>query len=226
MNCAEVNQHFEAALDEALDAETKKSLMLHVRTCSSCQAAWTQMQALRSVLQASALPAPSSALDERVMRAFNRSHGPRAVARLRWWQPLASGSISIPRPIFASGLVVFALALALATYVGRLTATQISVASLPPTVKEIAVPAPPQIVYLPVKVGQENREHTSFNAPKHSPMPRRTKPENSLRQTGTHPPERFMLVSTTGANYTTNATLNGFEPLPSATVRVIKGKGE
>ena len=227
MNCVEVNQHLESAFDEALEPEMKKAVMLHLRTCSSCQAGWDEMQALRSVLQGSSLPAPSASLDERVLRAFNQAHLPRTKASL-WWQRLIYGSINIPRPVFAAALVVFALALALATYIGRLTARPFSVATLPTAIDTDnikVVPQPPQIIYVPVKA-QRGIEHQAPHVAQRSSITRRIKPENSLRPTPAQPLESFTLVSATGANYTTNARLKGFEPLTSATVRVIKGRGE
>jgi anti-sigma factor RsiW len=228
MNCVEVNRKLEAALDDALDRETKTALMLHTESCASCRDGWEEMRALKAILQSSAQPVPSASLDERVMRAFNQSHGPRTEPRARGWRTLLFGSINIPKPIFAAALILFAVALILAARIGSLSSTQISVAPLPPTLSNVNAPgpSPPQIVYVPVRVEPEVRKPASTRAPKRSLMPGRAPAGDAPGQRQAQPLESFTLVSAAGTNYTTNSTLKGFEPLPTATVRVIKGRGE
>jgi anti-sigma factor RsiW len=227
MNCVEVNRKLEAALDDALDRETQKALMLHTESCASCRTGWDEMRALKAILQSSVQPEPSASLDERVMRAFNQSHGPRREPRARGWRNLLFGSINIPKPIFAAALILFAVALALAARIGRLSSTQISVAPSPQTLSEVVAPGPSQqIVYVPVRVEPEVRKPAPPRAPKRSLTPGRAPAGDAPRQRQARPLESFTLVSAAGTNYTTNSTLKGFEPLPTATVRVIKGRGE
>jgi hypothetical protein len=226
MNCVEVNQKLEAALDEALDRETQKAVMLHTESCESCRADWDEMQALRSVLRSSEEPVPSASLDERVMRAFDQSHEARPDNGARVWRSLLFGSINIPKPIFAVALILFAVAIALAARIGRLSSTQISVAPQPSTIAETVAPAPlPQIIYVPVKI-ENDALYVSSGAPKRPRMTRRTPSKASPVRRREQPLESFTLVSAAGTNYTTRSTLKGFEPLQTATVRVIKGRGE
>jgi hypothetical protein len=235
MNCAEANRHLEGALDGALTDETEKALRLHLGACPSCSAALAGLQALSYTLRVSPELAPSAALDERVMAAFNRAHRPQphAPRAVSWWRGLIYGSIKVPKPVFAAALMVFALSLALAAYVGRLTSTQIAAAPQPPTFAEVFAPARPQVVYVPVGSGRDV-------TPPPTPPPAPTTGVRSKRAlTARRPPRRagseriqaqrlesFMLVSAGGTNYTTNTKLRGFEPLPTATVRVLKGRGE
>ncbi|HKS29328.1 MAG TPA: hypothetical protein VJS44_15975 [Pyrinomonadaceae bacterium] len=232
MNCAEVKEHLEAALDGAAEPELEKLLMLHVGKCPQCQSSWDEMQALKAMLRAGVEPLPSPALDARVMRAFERKHK-AGEAATPWWKSFFSGSVSIPRPAFALLLAAFVIGLVVMLQLGRMTATRILLE--PPDVNQSAAAAQPpaRIVYVPVVDARD------ASAPKQ--LPAVATPEPSLRRTARtrrqkgeaetvasqrQPLESFTAVTATDTNYSTKATLAGFEPVANATVRVIKGRGE
>lgn len=224
MNCAEVKEQFETAFDGALAPELEKGLMLHVRGCSSCQTAWDAMQSLRSMLRASTISAPSHALDHRVMEAFNRAHREEARA---WWHRFVFGTIALPKPAFALALIAFASLLALALYVGRLTATPIQVTTRLANTAEAAAPLSQRIIYVPVEAAR-SPQTISSTASSRPRTPRRTIPTGTVAQkpSATRPLENLLMVSSSGTDYATKATLRDFQPLEAASVRVIKGRGE
>ena len=226
MNCAEIKEQLGAMLDAALAPELEKVIMLHVSTCSSCQDEWDRAQALRSVLRASPPPVPSASLDARVMEAYYQSRAPRREAR-GWWQRLAFGSISVPKPAFALILIAVASALAVALQIGRLMATPIIVTmSAPATIDGTTTASPPpQIVYVPVEQVRKSRD-ASTDLSKRTPVARRLRSVHAAGQTSARSLENSMVISSIGTSYATEATLKDFEPLTNATVRVIKGKGE
>lgn len=225
MNCAEIKEQLGAVLDAALAPELEKAIMLHVSTCSSCQDEWDRAQALRSVLRASPQPVPSASLDARVMEVYYQSRAPRREAR-GWWQRLAFGSISIPKPAFALILIAVASALAVAIQIGRVMATPIIVTmSAPSPIEGTTAAPPPQIVYVPVEQVRKARD-VSTGLSKRTSVARMLRSVNAAGQTSTRPLKNSMVISSIGTSYATEATLKDFEPITNATVRVIKGKGE
>jgi hypothetical protein len=223
MNCAEVKQHFEAAFDQALTPELERALRLHMGACPSCQSAWDELQILRSVLQSSSIAAPSSSLDARVMSAFHQAHHEPAPA---WWRRFVFGTISLPRPAFALAVMAFVLLLVLALYIGRLTATPILLTTLPPAAAVASPPTPQQFVYVPVRA-ERNARTIAPPSIRRTPATRSTSSPAAPLSTGEpRQLENFTVVTDTGTNYATKATLKGFEPVETASVRIIKGREE
>ena len=226
MNCEEINKQLGDVLDGAVDPEMETVVMRHISTCSSCQNEWERIRAVRSILRATEAPMPPASLDARVMGAFYKTRIGRSEAPGNWWQRLVFGSIRIPKPAFALIVVAFASALALALQMGRTKQTPLVVTVPTPMTVEVPAPAPPpQIVYVPIE-SVRSAQDAAPRAPKRQLVARATKARRPLMQTPESPLENTTVVTVSGTNYSTKATLKDFEPITNATVRVMKGRGE
>lgn len=222
MNCNEIKESFNELLDGILAPAYRDTLETHLTACSACRAELERMQMLRMLLRADETPLPSVSLDERVMRAFRERHGAADVNRA-WWHRLVRSSLNIPAAALAMLVLTFATAL-VAFRLGEISATSIVITSQSSTYPPVALPTPlpratdtllPTVRY--VRVTKFVAVATSA---KHAPV-RRASRKSEIDS----PPrlESAMLLSGSGADLSTTVRLEGFEPVQSATPRILEG---
>ncbi|MBC8030625.1 MAG: zf-HC2 domain-containing protein [Pyrinomonadaceae bacterium] len=228
MNCNEARQNLEPALDGALDEAAQRLLREHVSTCALCKERLAQLEAVRALLREAAPTSPSESLDARVMGSFRKHHAARsdgraAAIRLR---DLFFGSLRVPVPIMGMLLVAVVAIVLLAYRTGKQNAQQIVVNAAPaasehlqtsdspgevdktvPVDKTIPVPATAKLVQASASRYRSNR------------LPARVKSEVTEQ-----PLQSSTVITSNSTNYSTVAVLKGFEPLPIATARIIKGE--
>jgi hypothetical protein len=226
MNCNEARQNLEPALDRALDDKAQRLLHQHVSTCALCKERLAQLEAVRALLREAAPTSPSESLDARVMGSFRKHHaagsdGRAAAIRLR---DLLFGSLRVPVPIMGM-LLIAVVAIALLAYrTGKQNAQQI-VVNPPPSASErlqvsdapgektvavdktVPAPATARIVQASASRYRRNRFPASV--------------KNEVTQ---QPLQSSTVITSNSTNYSTVAVLKGFEPLPIATARIIKGE--
>lgn len=237
MNCTEVRQDLEALLDNALDETSRHSVELHLASCHSCRGRLDHLRSLETVLREnSAINVPAS-LDRRVLTSFNARHALVESGASRWRNAF-SGSFRIPAPVFGLFLLMALGAVAVSYWVGKQNATSIVVAA-PPT------PAPAQVAK-PIDRGtpidQQVDQQAEHQARRHEPdhrqtviaTPKKTAASASKRiplsaqartiaRAGTQQLRSSTTINANSATYSTVASLQGFEPLTTATARIIKG---
>ncbi len=227
MNCKEAQQNLEAALDGAIDVAAQRRLHEHVSTCVSCKERLAQIEGVRSLLRESTSTAPSESLDARVMRSFRRHHAPGTESRagVNRWRDLFLGSLRVPVPIVAMLLIAMVAMVLMAYRTGKQNAQYVVVNSPAPAEPSPAgnatvhvdrpgqvheKPMPPAIATIvPVSTTRNRRNRSSArvkNVPTEQPIKSST------------------VVSSDNTSYSTIAVLKGFEPLPLATARIIKGE--
>src|SRR6185503_12439714 len=124
VNCIEFDEQIALLLDGVADPTLERALRNHVSSCQACAALLKDMQGVRTLLQKSVVPAPSDALDARVMRGFQNRQLSFA-APLPWWREL----LRIPRPALAMSLLTVVFALLLGIGIGRMSVRPASGAS-------------------------------------------------------------------------------------------------
>lgn len=224
MNCDDIDRQMDAMLDGALDQQAEYEIKAHLSFCPTCQSKWEQRTGLRSLLQKVSTSAPSESLESRVMSAFYKKHASATSFWTKWsLLPLLTGPA---KPVFAMILIaVMMAALAGAFILGRVTATQI-VVTAPPTLTASSPSAPPST---PSESGVERRERAQFRTGaernrSRQPVHRTAVGKSGARRSTANPLESFATVSPSGTNYSTKASLDGFEPFRDAKARVVKGE--
>lgn len=119
MKCEEVKPLIEEFYDNNLKPDLKLKIEQHISDCQLCKIDFARLQKLSFVLQKSPLPPPSTALDKRIFQEFSLEHESRRAPKAGWWQKLFTGSIAIPKPVFAATVIVIALGLILSNWLGR-----------------------------------------------------------------------------------------------------------
>jgi len=228
MNCNEAQQNLEPALDGALDDAARRLLHKHVSTCGLCKEKLAQLEGVRAFLRKAAPTIPSESLDARVMGAFRRHHAarPRRRADASRLRDLFLGSLRVPVPIMAI-LLIAVIAIVLVAYrTGKQNAQYI-----------VVNPPPPRSEQLPasdatVEVHRTHPVYKTVPAPaiariiqSSSSGYRRDRSSARFKKDVTEHPIKSSTVITSGStSYSTVAVLKGFEPLPTATARIIKSE--
>lgn len=228
MNCNQAQQNLEPALDGALDDAAHRLLHKHVSICGLCKEKLAQLEGVRALLGQAAPTTPSESLDARVMGSFRRHHGAKADARAgaNRLRNLFLGSLRVPVPIMAMLLVGVVAIVLLAYRSGKQNARFIVVDSVPspsaplqvrevpsdidktvPVDKTVLVKATEKIVRAPVGGYRRNRSLAGFK-----------------KEVTEHPIKSSTVITSGSTSYSTVAVLKGFEPLPTATARIIKGE--
>lgn len=224
MNCVDIDNQMDALLDGALDRQAEPEIKAHLSFCPTCQSKWEQRTGLRSLLQKVATSAPSESLESRVMSAYYKKHASGTFVRVKWRALLLP--LSISKPAFAMILLAVMMAALMGAFVlGRVTATQIVMPALP-TLTVSSASAPPSKT---PESGVARRERALFRTGalrnrSRRPVHRTANVESVARTSRVNPFESFATVSPSGTNYSTRASLDGFEPLKDAKVRVVKGE--
>lgn len=223
MNCVEFEEQVALLMDGIASSTLERALKAHVSACRSCSTRLKEMQDVRTLLRKSVIPAPSDALDARVMRGFQNRTTSFAASQ-PWWRGGIFDSFPVPKPALALSLAAVFVALLAGIVIGRMSVTG------------RMAPPPPPTAFTAVPVSSEPKHEK----PSEDPMlPRQPRPllaseihRPSSRKGAktvmarTKPLESLTVVSPSGANYTTTATLDGFEPVTGARLRVIRGGDE
>ena len=225
MNCNEARQNLEPALDGALEMAAQRLLDKHVATCALCKERLAQLEGVRALLREAAPTTPSESLDARVMGSFRRHHATRPGTRpgARRLRDLLLGSLRVPVPIMAMVLIAVMAIVWVAYRTGKGDAQYIVVN--PPRSEQLPASDAPVEVH---------RTHPVYTVPA-PPIARLVKPSsNSYRRNRSsapaknerteHPIKSSTVVTSKSTSYSTLAVLKGFEPLPIATTRIIKGE--
>ena len=219
MNCVDFDEQVALLLDGVASPVIEHALRDHLSKCDSCAARLAQMQDVRTLLRKSVIPGPTDSLDERVMRAFG-NRNPSFQAAQPWWRGGVPDFFRAPNRALALSLAAVFVALLAGIAIGRMSVTQ-QIASPAPTAASTVVATSPQ----PKNEGTSEsptlpHQHLPLLASEtHRPSSR--KGVNAAR-VRTKPLESLTVVSPSGANYTTTANMNGFEPVTGARLRVIK----
>lgn len=221
MNCTDVRQDLEALLDNALDDTRRQSIESHLASCHTCAGRLAHLQSLERALRENyAIKVPAS-LDQRVFSSFNARHA-RAETGASGWRKLFFGAFHVPAPVFGLFLLTAIGAVAVSYWIGKQNATSIVVAA-PSTPAEVKT-------QIAVATRGDQARHDKPDE-RQTDIATRRKPALPVKKTSlsaqTAPGTQQLRSSTTitakSATYSTIASLQGFEPLTSATARIIKG---
>lgn len=225
MNCNEARQNLEPALDGALTEAALRSVQAHVTTCALCGEKLERLEAVRALLREAPLASPSESLDARVMRSFhkhhaNRSSGQAALTRLRG---LFLGSLHVPVPILAMFLIAVVGIVLLAYRTGKQNAPQIVINREPIDSERVEVDGARDASKKTAVVDQ------TVSAPSSPPIATTRYRKNRVpaaikNRVAKQSVESSTIITSTSTTYSTLADLKGFEPLPIATARIIKGE--
>jgi hypothetical protein len=221
MNCQEINSQLGALLDKALEPAQATTVRRHLGHCAECQNELERLRALKTALQSIEPPMASSRLDERVMAAFRLHHQPwRAISEVSGWRAWLFNSFAPPKPALALIGALLVGTAALAYKAGEIMGMRLT----PPAVVYNQA-APPQpaiesmgVIYIKTPGGRP-RPNSQPGAPLAQTEP--VKPAGA--QAAVSQIETRTYASDTGIDYATSATLENFEPVKDAGVRVIKG---
>jgi anti-sigma factor RsiW len=220
MNCTEVRHDLEALLDNAVDEPGRHSIELHLASCHLCRSQLDHLRSLGRVLREnSAINVPAS-LDRRVISSFNARHAVRETGA-SGWRNVFLRSLRIPAPVFGLFLLTAVGAVAVSYWIGKQNATSIVVAAPPaPAQVENPIARGTPVDHQAGRHEPEQRQTTVVTfrrtAPKRIPLSDQAKPSpQPLRSSTT--------INASSATYSTVASLQGFEPLITATARIIKG---
>jgi len=226
MNCQEINSQLGALLDQELEPAQASMAQRHLRHCMDCQDELEKIRALKTALQSVESPDVPAQLDERVMSAFllERSQG-SVVNKAPGWRAWIFNSFAIPKPALALIGALLVGTAALAYKAGEIRGARLQVITPPaPVYGQYAQPPaiePVRVVYVKTSGGcsHSNSGPSAIHAQNRSVRPAGAQAAVSQFETQTY-------ASEAGIDYTTRATLENFEPVKDAGVRVIKGENQ
>jgi anti-sigma factor RsiW len=223
MNCTEVRQDLEALLDKALDDTRRQSIELHLTSCHTCRGGLAHLQSLERALRENYTVNVPASLDQRVFSSFNARHARGETGSSRW-RKLFLGSFRIPAPVFGLFLLTAIGAVAVSYWVGKQNATSIIV-SAPPPPAEVNNPIVrgPSIDHQASRPKTDERQTSIATRRKTAALPSKHIPLSAQTRAGTQQLRSSTTINANSATYSTVASLKGFEPLTSATARIIKG---
>jgi len=223
MNCQEINSQLGALLDHELEPPQASMAQRHLRHCMDCRDELEKIRALKTALQSVESPDVPARLDERVMSAFllkRRQDG--GVNKAPGWRVWIFNSFAIPKPALALIGALLVGTAALAYKAGEIRGARLQVNTPPaPVYGPYARPPatePVRVVYVKTSGGcsRPNSGPSAIHAQNGSVRPAGAQAAVSQFETQTY-------ASEAGIDYTTRATLENFEPVKDAGVRVIKG---
>jgi DNA-binding FrmR family transcriptional regulator len=223
MNCQEINSQLGALLDQELEPAQASMAQRHLRHCMDCQDELEKIRALKTALQSVESPDVPAQLDERVMSAFllERRQG-SVVNKAPGWRAWIFNLFAIPKPALALIVALLVGTAALAYKAGEISSARLQVITPPaPVYGQYAQPPAIEsvrVVYVKTSGGcsRPNSDPSAIHAQNRSVRPAGAQAAVSQFETQTY-------ASEAGIDYTTRATLENFEPVKDAGVRVIKG---
>lgn len=139
MRCEEVSLMIEDFHDEQLDLPSKNLLEEHLISCSNCSSHLKQLRELSNLIHNSVIPMPSPALAQNLRKEFESHY----LKPSPLWRQLFFGSVSIPKPILATAIILIVMSLIGANLLGRNSAYLDNAGSLP---NSVVVSSTPEIV--------------------------------------------------------------------------------
>ncbi|MBO0859141.1 MAG: zf-HC2 domain-containing protein [Chloracidobacterium sp.] len=227
MSCQEIISQLGALLDQELEPAQASTAQRHLMHCTECHGELERLRALKKAMQSVEPPADLARLDERVMKAFRLQHGrARAICKVSGWRAWIFNSFAIPKPALASIVALLIGTAALAYKAGEITGIRSQVVT-PPALAYGVSAAPPQapdpahVVYIKTPGGcsRSNSLPSAMRAQKGST-------KSAGAQAAVPRFENQAYASEEGIDYRTKATLENFEPVKDAGVRVIKGDNQ
>jgi len=140
MKCIEVEKQIDSLLDGEVSSVIREEVEHHFKECRICGQTHEKLRAVNELLM-KPIPVPDpKRLDEFVMDAFYRHQNKKQEIKetVGWWTALSRLS-RIPKTAMALGALLFATSVGLAFQLGRITATDIQVAS--PQTEKVSQPA-------------------------------------------------------------------------------------
>ena len=219
MNCIETKKNIESLLDGELDADLKNAVEHHLWICSTCRELREQTVSLSGLLQASRAALPSADFDKRMMKSFKNHHASS------WsWRRMIFGAMVIPKPAFATLLILMVAGLWLAFQIGKISSTIISMTSPSVNANEILVPAETtiQTVLVEVPVIKEKTVTRTIYVREQ----RNNKNEKNIKSKFSADSRRnnlpFYSSTVADIGYFTDVSLKGFEPSAEINAKIIK----
>jgi len=222
MNCTETQKNIEALLDGELSEHEKEAAEHHLWLCPPCLELREQAASLSKLLQTAAVAAPPAELERRLIKSFQQHHAPVKPA----WQRVFFGGLIVPKPIFATLLIVAAAALWLAFQIGKISSSTVSINAPEIVVNQVPPPETKiQTVTIEVPVIREKIVTRTIYVSKRKNN--QTGTENN-KSPGISRQNNLPLYSSTVAenNYLTDVSLKGFEPSAEIGWKIIKGVKE
>jgi hypothetical protein len=175
-----------------------------------------EMILLSSILQTSTIAPPSTELDERVMKSFQKHHA-RKVSR---WRQIIFGSLAVPKPVFATLLISAVVASWLAFQIGKINSTIVSMTAPRVAANETPTQTPDEtsvrVVEFPV-IKEKIITRTVYVR-----EPKNNRNEKNKSSAGTR--QNYLPLSSSVADngYFTDVNLKGFEPSAEINAKIIK----
>ncbi len=218
MNCIETKKNLEALLDNELNDEMKDAVEHHLWICPACCELRERTMSLSNLLQASRVDSPSAELDKGVMKSFKNHY-----TSSRSWRRIIFGSLVVPKPAFATLLVLAIAGFWLAFQVGKITSTPISMLSPAINANESPVQIPAetkiQTVFFEVPVIKEKFVTRTVYI-------RESKINKREKRNSSPDPRKSNLSlygSTVAENgFFTDVSLKGFQPAAELNAKIIK----
>ncbi|MEZ5427204.1 MAG: zf-HC2 domain-containing protein [Pyrinomonadaceae bacterium] len=233
MNCIETEKEFDALIDGELDPRLSREVEAHLEACVDCRTDFENLALIsRTVKRTPAVAAPAG-LDERVFRAFDAIHREKRPEPAETIRPAAKSFwFGIPRLVFASALVLFALSIISAFQLGRMSVggkadpadkntAQSEKKATPPAERIVEVPViREKIVEVPV-VREKVITRTVFLEKRaEKEEPKKTDNRPSVQKD-------LALKSSVAENgYLTQTDLSGFRPVSDVKTNIIKRNEE
>lgn len=218
MNCIETKKNLEALLDNELDDEMKDAVEHHLWICSPCRELRENAMSLSNLLQISRIDSPAAELDRRVMNSFKKHN-----ASIWSWRRVIFSSLVVPKPVFATLLILTAAGFWLSFQIGKIASTPISITSPSVNANEVPVQTPAEtktrtvLVEVPV-IKEKIVTRTVYVRETKSNKTKKTKSFGDSRQSN------LPLYSSTVADngFFTDVNLKGFQPSAEINARIIK----
>ncbi len=219
MNCIDIEKNIGAMLDFELGDAQREQIERHLRICSDCRETREWMVSLSSLLQVNRIDSPSTRMDERVAETFRENYTP---TQRPFWQHVVLGSFVIPKPAFATLLILAVAAQWFAFQIGKTNATSISVPAaidaFSTSPVQIAAVSETKTVVVEVPVIRERIvTRTRYVVASGTNQKSREK-----RDAGSESNTSSSYSSIAYNGYVANVNLQGFQPTAEIGVRIIR----
>lgn len=238
MNCQEVKLWLEVFHDGFADSDLSNRIGKHIVGCPVCNDDLRQLQALRTILRQSSVPAPSASLAKGLIEAFHQEHK-HSTQTIPWWKRAFGSTVTIPVPALAVAVIVIAIGIAAANIVGRNAAISDSLNSSSAVSTPVisSTPAPPEIieqtkiVEVPVirerivtRVVHVERQRRAADLPAQNPALISSRKDLRRDSRNSNPKDTSLSMKGSVAEngYLTRIDLTGFQPTNGMNARVLR----
>ncbi|MDQ3713355.1 MAG: zf-HC2 domain-containing protein [Acidobacteriota bacterium] len=221
MNCIETKRNIEALLDNELDDELKDKVEHHLWACSMCRKLREQTASLSCLLQVSRAALPAADFDKRMMKSFRRHH---AAASQSWWRRVVFGSLVVPKPAFATLLILVLAGLWLAFQIGKISSSTVSMTAPFINTNEIFIPAETTIQTVMVEVPVIKEKTVTRMIYVREQRNNKNEKNEKNKSSADSQQNNLPLYSSTVADngYFTDVSLKGFQPSAEINAKIIK----